>query len=46
MARVKIKQTVTTKSRKRKVGGDSGYHTCPHCHGSGRVRNAGRPKKQ
>jgi len=37
---------VTTKGRRRKVGGESGYHTCGRCHGTGRVRNAGRPKKK
>lgn len=41
------RQTITTsKGRRRKVGGDSGYHTCPNCKGSGRVRNPGRPKKK
>ncbi len=35
---------VTTKGRRRKVGGSSGYHTCGRCKGTGRVRNAGRPK--
>lgn len=40
----KVKQTI--KTRTRKVGGNSGYHTCPHCKGSGRVRNVGRPKKK
>lgn len=32
----------TTKIRTRKVGGNSGYHTCPSCHGTGRKRNVGR----
>ena len=42
----KAKQTVTTKIRVRKVGGDSGYHACPNCQGTGRVRNVGRPRKK
>ena len=44
MARVKVKQTVTIKQRKRKVGGNTGYHTCPSCHGTGRKKNVGRWK--
>lgn len=43
-AHVKIKQTV--KTRTRKVGGNSGYHTCPSCHGTGRKRNVGRGAKK
>ena len=27
------------KYRRRKVGGNTGYHTCPNCKGTGRVRN-------
>lgn len=35
----KAKQTVTvTKSRKRKVGGNSGYVSCNVCHGTGRIK--------
>lgn len=41
----KVKIT-TKKGYKRKVGGDSGYHTCTRCGGTGRVRNAGRPRKK
>ena len=41
----KAKQTVKTKKRVRKVGGNTGYHTCPHCNGTGRVRNVGRGAK-
>ena len=37
---------VTTKGRRRKVGGNTGYHTCGRCHGTGRVRDAGRPRKK
>lgn len=40
-AKARIRQT-TTKTRIRKVGGNSGYHTCPSCHGTGRKRNVGR----
>lgn len=42
MARVKQTVTTTKTTRTRKVGGNSGYHTCPYCGGSGRVRNVGR----
>lgn len=38
----KIRQTVTTKKHKRKVGSNSGYHVCPSCHGTGRKKNVGR----
>lgn len=36
----RVRQTVkkTTKSRRRKVGGDSGYRKCNMCHGTGRVK--------
>lgn len=40
----KAKQTVKIKKRTRKVGGNSGYHTCPSCHGTGRKKNVGRWK--
>ena len=36
----------TIKIRRRKTGGNSGYHTCPNCKGSGRVRNVGRGAKK
>lgn len=38
------KQTI--KIRKRKVGGNSGYHICSSCGGSGRKRNVGRGAKK
>ena len=38
----RVKQTVTVKTRTRKVGGNSGYHPCPSCHGTGRKKNVGR----
>ena len=38
----KVRQTATTKTRKRRVGGNTGYHTCPSCHGTGRKKNVGR----
>jgi len=35
----KVKQKVTkTKTRTRKVGGNSGYKKCPNCGGDGRVK--------
>lgn len=34
----KAKQTVTTKKRVRKTGGNTGYVKCPNCGGDGRVR--------
>ena len=37
MAKQKIK-TTTTKTRKRKTGGNSGYKKCNVCHGTGRVK--------
>lgn len=43
-AKAKVRQT--TKTRQRKVGGNSGYHTCPSCHGTGRKRNVGRGAKK
>lgn len=33
----RARQTVT-KTRRRKVGGNSGYKKCPNCGGDGRVR--------
>ena len=42
--KARVKQTMT-KTRKRKVGGNSGYHTCPSCHGTGRKKNVGRGAK-
>lgn len=35
----RVRQTVkTTKTRKRKTGGNSGYKKCPNCGGDGRVK--------
>jgi Ribonuclease G/E len=41
--RVHVKQTV--KTRRLKTGGDSGYHKCPSCNGTGRKKNVGRGAK-
>ena len=40
----RIKQTVTVKSRKRKVGGNSGYEPCRVCGGTGRQKTPKRKK--
>ncbi len=32
------RQTITTKTRKRKTGGNSGYKVCSNCGGDGRVK--------
>lgn len=38
-AKQKVKTTkVVRKIRRRKVGGSTGFITCPFCHGSGRVK--------
>lgn len=34
----KVKQTVRTKRRVRKTGGNSGYKKCSRCGGDGRVK--------
>lgn len=34
----KAKQTVKTKTRVRKTGGNSGYRKCNMCHGTGRIK--------
>lgn len=34
----KAKKTITTKTRTRKTGGNSGYVSCNMCHGTGRVK--------
>ena len=34
-----VKITKTTKTRRRKVGGNSGYKKCNICHGTGRVKS-------
>jgi len=36
----------TIKTRRRKVGGDSGYIQCNMCHGSGRIKNWRKKKKK
>lgn len=38
----KVKVTKTTKTRKKKTGGNSGYVTCNMCGGSGKHK---KPKK-
>ena len=38
MAKVKQTTQTTTKTRRRKTGGSSGYRTCNMCHGTGRVK--------
>lgn len=40
---VVVRQTI--KTRRRKVGGNSGYHKCPSCNGTGRKKNVGRKPK-
>ena len=42
----RAKQTVTTKVRRRKVGGDSGYLACNMCNGTGRVKKGYNKKKK
>ena len=32
-------RTKTTKKRRRKTGGNSGYVPCNMCHGTGRIKN-------
>lgn len=39
MARVRQTVKKTTKKRKRKTGGSSGYISCNICHGTGRIKN-------
>lgn len=38
MAKQTIKTTTTTKGRKRKTGGNSGYVKCNICKGTGRIK--------
>lgn len=38
--------TQTIKVRRRKVGGNSGFHPCASCGGTGRKRNVGRGAKK
>lgn len=38
----RVKQTITTKTRKRKTGGNTGYVQCNMCHGTGRVKKGKR----
>lgn len=41
------RQTVVIrKGRRKKTDAGTGYHTCGRCNGTGRVRDAGRPKKK
>ena len=44
-ARVKVHQTVTTKSRRRKTSNNGNYIQCNMCHGTGRVKNNNKKKK-
>lgn len=37
-------RVTTTKGRRRKTGGDTGYVQCLRCHGTGRVRKGGNAK--
>jgi hypothetical protein len=37
------KQTI--KIRRKKYGGNTGYHKCPSCNGTGRKKNVGRGAK-
>lgn len=37
-ANAKYSKTTTTKTRRRKTGGNSGYKKCNMCHGTGRVK--------
>lgn len=39
------KVTVTTKTRRRKYGGDTGYVQCQRCHGTGRVKKGGNSRR-
>lgn len=39
MARSRQTVKTTTKKRKRKTGGSSGYISCNMCHGTGRIKN-------
>ena len=41
---VTLRQTI--KTRRRKTGGNSGYHKCPSYNGTGRKRNVGRGAKK
>lgn len=45
MAKIKQRIKIKTKSRKRKIGGNSGYIQCNICGGSGRIRNWHKKKK-
>ena len=40
----KARQTVTTKTRRRKTGKNSGYIQCNMCRGTGRVKNGHKKK--
>lgn len=39
------KQTISTKKRVRKTGGNSGYVKCHMCHGTGRQKAPNKKKK-
>lgn len=38
MGKQTVSTTETTKSRRRKTGGNSGYKQCNMCHGTGRIK--------
>lgn len=38
MSKQRVRQTVTVKVRRKKVGGNSGYKKCPRCGGDGRIK--------
>ena len=40
----RVRQTVTVRGRVRRS--EVGTHVCPHCHGTGRVKNVGRGAKK
>lgn len=40
----KVKITKTTRTRKKKTGGNSGYMSCNICHGTGRIKKPKRKK--
>ena len=40
------KQTVRSKGRRRRTGGNSGYISCNVCHGTGRIKNWHKSKKK
>ena len=46
MARIKVRQTVTTRMRVKKGTIAAGLHPCPECHGTGLKKNVGRGAKK